>query len=91
MFRWFLILLVLLAAVVGLVVGVLNAEPVRLDLMVAELTLPLGGLVLLALTAGLLGGLLLAWLLFLLPGRMQRSFRSRNRNEGTDLADRPNG
>jgi len=91
MFRWLLILLVLIAAIAGLVIGVLNAEPASLDLLAIDLTLPLGALVLLALTTGLLLGLVLAWLLFLLPGRFQRSSRSRNRNKGTDLADRPNG
>lgn len=91
MFRWLLILLVLLSAIVGLLVGVLNATPATLDLLAVELTLPLGGLVLLAFAAGLLGGLVLAWLLYYLPGRIRRSSRSRNRNKGTELADRPNG
>jgi len=90
MFRWLLIFLVLVAAVAGLVVGVLNAAPASLDLMVAEVTMPLGGLVLLAFATGVLVGLVLAWLLFLLPARMQRSSTSRNRNKGTDLAGRPN-
>lgn len=91
MYRWFLIVLVLVAAVAGLVIGVLNAEPVSLDLLVADLAMPLGGLVLLAMGLGLLAGLLLAWLLFFLPGRLQRSIRSRKREKGTDLADRQHG
>lgn len=91
MFRWLLILLVLLAAIIGLVIGALNADIVSLDLLAVELSLPLGALVLLALGVGLLAGLVLAWLLFFLPGRLQHSFRSRKRQEGTDLAGRPNG
>jgi uncharacterized integral membrane protein len=93
MFRWFLILLVLAAAVAGLVVGVLNGEPVTLDLLFTEFSLPLGGLVLLTLVVGLLGGLALAWLLYFLPGRLKRTARGRSgqRNKGTDLAGRRNG
>lgn len=91
MYRWLLILLVLAAVVAGLVVGVLNAELATLDLLAAELSLPLGALVLLAFGLGVLGGLALAWLLFLLPGRFKRSTRSRKRYKGTDLADQQNG
>ena len=90
MFRWLLIFLVLIAAVAGLAVGVLNGEPVTLDLAVMDLTLPLGGLVLAALVLGLLAGLALAWILFILPGRLKRARRSGTRTKGTDLADRPN-
>lgn len=91
MFRWLLILLVLAAAVAGLIVGVLNADIVSLDLLMLEVSLPLGALVLLALALGLVVGLALAWLLFFLPGRLRRASRSRQRNKGTDLADRPHG
>ncbi|NBD96395.1 MAG: DUF1049 domain-containing protein [Gammaproteobacteria bacterium] len=91
MFRWFLIVLVLLAAAAGLVVGVLNAEPVSLDLIALEVSLPLGGLVLLALALGVLVGLLMAWLLFFLPGRIRRSGESRKRRKGTELTDRQHG
>ncbi|MDZ7789509.1 MAG: lipopolysaccharide assembly protein LapA domain-containing protein [Xanthomonadales bacterium] len=91
MFRWLLILFVLAAAVAGLVIGVLNAETVSLELLVIELSLPLGALVLLALALGLVLGLALSWLLFFLPGRLRRASRSRQRHKGTDLADRPNG
>lgn len=91
MYRWLLILLVLLAAVAGLLIGVLNGSPATLDLLLIELTLPLGGLVLLALGAGVLGGLILAWLLFFLPGRLRRSLRSRKNGKGAELADRQHG
>lgn len=91
MYRWLLILLVLLAAIAGLVVGVLNGAPATLDLLVTELTLPLGGLVLLALAVGVLCGLFLSWLLFLLPGRLKRSIGSRKKGKGAELADRQHG
>ncbi len=91
MFRWLLILLVLAASVAGLAIGVLNAETVDLELLIVEVSLPLGALVLLALALGLLLGLALSWLLFFLPGRLQRASRSRQHHKGTDLADRPNG
>lgn len=89
MFRWTLIIFILLAAVAGLVLGVLNAEPVALDLVFGQFTLPLGGLVLMALAAGILLGLLLAWLLFIVPGRFRRGGNQR-KDKGTDLADHRN-
>ncbi|RFF30911.1 lipopolysaccharide assembly protein LapA domain-containing protein [Wenzhouxiangella sediminis] len=91
MYRWLLILLVLLAAIAGLVVGVLNGSPATLDLLLTELTLPLGGLVLLALAVGVLCGLALSWLLFFLPGRLKRRIRSRRHGKGAELADRQHG
>ncbi|MEE4302856.1 MAG: lipopolysaccharide assembly protein LapA domain-containing protein [Wenzhouxiangella sp.] len=91
MYRWLLILLVLVAAVAGLVVGVLNGSPATLDLLVTDLTLPLGGLVLLALAAGVLCGLALSWLLFYLPGRLKRTIQSRKHGKGAELADRQHG
>ncbi|HSH28092.1 MAG TPA: lipopolysaccharide assembly protein LapA domain-containing protein, partial [Wenzhouxiangella sp.] len=90
-YRWLLILLVLLAAIAGLVIGVLNGNPATLDLLVVEVTLPLGGLVLLALAGGVLGGLILAWLLFILPGRLKRRIRSSKNGKGAELADRQHG
>lgn len=89
MFRWTLIILVLLAATAGLALGVLNAEPVALNLVFGHFTLPLGGLVLMALATGILLGLLLAWLLFLVPQRFRRG-RSQRKEKGTDLADHRN-
>lgn len=91
MYRWLLILLVLLAAVAGLAIGVLNADTVGLELLIVEVSLPLGALVMLAFALGLMLGLALSWLLFFLPGRLRRTSRSRQPNKGTDLADRPDG
>jgi uncharacterized membrane protein YciS (DUF1049 family) len=91
MFRWLLILVLLLAATAGLVLGVLNAEIVALNLVFTELNLPLGGLVLCAMALGLIAGLLLSWLLFIVPGRVKRARRSGSHRQGTDLADRSHG
>ncbi|MFP4207757.1 MAG: hypothetical protein ACLFSC_03800 [Wenzhouxiangella sp.] len=81
MYRWLLLLAVLLAAAVGLAIGVLNPDPVELDLMLAAPMLPLGGLVLLVFAAGLLCGLLIFWLMFDLPARLRR--RGIDRGKGT--------
>ncbi len=80
MFRWLLILLVLLAAVAGLALGVVNPEPVTLDLIAIQLSLPLGALVLAVLSLGILAGLILTWLLFILPARLRARSRSSSRN-----------
>ncbi|NBB93108.1 MAG: DUF1049 domain-containing protein [Gammaproteobacteria bacterium] len=85
MFRWLLILLTLAAAVFGLALGVLNADPVTLDLIAGSISLPLGGLVLLAFVTGLLAGVVLAWLLFIVPGRFIRRSRASSREEGGRL------
>lgn len=87
MFRWFLILVLLLAAVVGLLLGSLNVEPVELDLLLVNTTLPLGALVMAALVAGVLLGLLLSWLLFILPGQLGRKSDKRRRKKGSGLPD----
>lgn len=88
MFRWLLIVLVLLAAIAGLALGVVNSEPVTLDLIATGISLPLGALVLATLTLGILTGLFLAWLLFILPGRLRARSRSSGReSRGTSPAD----
>lgn len=91
MFRWLLIFLLIVAAAAGLAVGALNVDVVSLDFLVFELDLPLGGLVLLVFSSGLVAGLVLAWLLFFLPGRVRRSTRSRSNSKGNDLTSSPNG
>lgn len=87
MYRWLLIVLVLLAAVAGLALGVLNARPVTFDLILTDVSLPLGALVLAALATGVLAGLVLAWLLFIVPSRLGRRARVHTSNKGNDLAD----
>ncbi|MGY6554900.1 MAG: hypothetical protein ACXIUM_10300 [Wenzhouxiangella sp.] len=75
MYRWFLILAVFLAAAAGLLIGVLNPDPVTLELAIFAPTLPKGALVVAVFGAGVLAGLLLFWLLFALPARWQRRVR----------------
>ena len=85
MYRWLLLLAVVLAAGVGLAVGVLNPAPVTLDLGLARPALPLGGLVLLIFAAGTLCGLLLYWLMFDLPARLRRRSALRSKGKETGL------
>lgn len=76
MYRWFLIVAVFLAAVAGLLIGVLNPDPIVLRLALFEPSLPLGALVLLIFALGVLVGMLLFWLLFALPAQLRRQPRS---------------
>lgn len=85
MYRWFLLLAVLLAAGLGLAIGVLNPAPVALDLGLVQPTLPLGGLVLVVFAAGTVCGLLLFWLMFDLPARVRRRAAGRGKDRATGL------
>jgi uncharacterized integral membrane protein len=60
-----------LAIVLGLLVGTLNHAPVVTDLLWVQLQWPLGLVLLAALAAGLVLGLALSWLFATLPLRMQ--------------------
>ncbi|QOC21650.1 DUF1049 domain-containing protein [Wenzhouxiangella sp. AB-CW3] len=75
MYRWVLLILVLAAIITGLVVGVLNADTVQLDLLAFTLSLPLGAMVLACLGLGVLFGLLMAAVMFVLPARLARQGR----------------
>jgi len=90
MFRWLLIILVLVAAIAGLAIGALNADRVVLDLALTRFSLPLGALVLIALVIGLLLGLVLAWAAFIIPARFRRRSGSRPGDREQSLADRRN-
>lgn len=85
MYRWFLLLAVLLAAGLGLAIGVLNPTPVVLDLGLVQPALPLGGLVLVVFAAGAVCGLLLFWLMFDLPARVRRRTAGRGKDRATGL------
>lgn len=87
MFRWLLLLAVLLSALIGLVVGVLNPDPVTLDLGVFTPSLPLGAMLLLGFGAGVAVGMLLFWLMFDLPARLGRR-RSAHSLPGSELRPR---
>lgn len=71
MFRWFLLVLVLVAALAGLAFGILNPDPVSLDLVFIQFEISLGAAVAGFLGIGVLIGLLLATILFALPGRLR--------------------
>ncbi len=77
MFRWLLLFFFLAAVVAGLVIGVLNPQTVTLDLLVISLNFPLGALVMAALAAGILLGLILAAVLFVLPSRLAHRGRAK--------------
>ncbi len=57
MFRWLLLVGVLVAILTGLVVGVLNPAHVELNLLFFSVSLPVGALV----SASFFAGILVAW------------------------------
>lgn len=86
MYRVAFILVTVLAVGFGLVVGTLNSGPVRVDLLWAQVEWPLGLVVVGACAAGLLLGLLLAWLFSVLPLRARlRREREQARRDGTTV------
>ena len=77
MYRWLLLFAVFLAALCGLVVGVLNPDPVTLELGLMAPTFPLGAMMLVTFSAGVIVGLLLFWVLFDLPARVKRRMKAK--------------
>jgi len=71
LYRIAFILITALAVAMGLLVGTLNSEVTFLDLLWVQLEWPLGLILLCAAAAGLLLGLVLAWLFSILPLRAQ--------------------
>ena len=65
------ILIAIMAVVVGLLVGTLNAGLVQLDLLWVQFEIPLGLSILLGFSLGLLSGLGMIYLLRVLPLRLQ--------------------
>ncbi len=65
------ILLALGAIVLGLVVGTLNSEPVAVDLLWVQIEWPLGLVILMSLIAGFSVGMLLLWMMSVLPLRLR--------------------
>ncbi len=90
MYRWLVLAFVLAAIVAGLVIGVLNAQVVSLDLVVFSPTLPLGALVLASLALGVLLGIVLTYVLFVLPGHLMRRKRSQPASDDQRLTDKSN-
>ncbi len=91
MYRIFFIIVVILAVALGLLVGTLNADLVKVDLLWVQLEWPLGLLILSASVFGLFLGLLLAWLLSILPLRSQlRKARAQESQSASGTLNRPN-
>jgi lipopolysaccharide assembly protein A len=65
------IVVVVLAVAMGLLVGTLNHDMTSADLLWVQFDWPLGLLLLAALSAGMILGLLLAWLFKILPLQVQ--------------------
>lgn len=76
MYRWLLLVAVVLAALAGLMIGVLNPDPVTVQLAVLEPTMALGAMILVTFGIGVFAGLALFWLLFDLPARFRRQRRA---------------
>jgi uncharacterized membrane protein YciS (DUF1049 family) len=87
MFRWFILVACLLAAVTGLIVGVMNPDPVPFHLPGLSVTIALGSLLVMAFIVGLAIGLLIFLLLFHLPSRLARAHR-RSATSESRLPDR---
>lgn len=91
MYRIAFILVTLLAVFLGLVVGTLNSAPVTLDLLWVQIEWPLGLVLLTAGAAGLLLGLLLAWLFSVLPlkARLRKAGRQSSSYSATGALQKP--
>jgi len=76
------------AMVAGLLVGTLNADRVRLDLLWIQLDWPLGLLLLMALALGILVGSFLSYVLQVLPLRL-KARRARRSAEDVQVATAP--
>ena len=85
MYRIAIIILMVLAIVLGLLVGTLNHEPVVTDLLWVQLEWPLGLVLLAALAVGLLIGLALSWLFAILPLKLR--LRKMARQPGTEVKE----
>jgi len=80
--------LVIIAVVLGLLVGTLNSAPILLDLLWIQLELPLGLTILLGFSAGLLTGLVAVYLVQVLPIRLRlrkaQHALNKHKNTGRD-------
>ena len=75
----------------GLVVGTLNSDPVAVNLLWVQIDWPLGLVILVSLILGFAIGMLLIWLMTVLPLRLQlrklRDNRDKNSDQNLDLSD----
>lgn len=85
------IILALAAIAFGLVVGTLNSDPVSVDLLWRQIEWPLGLVIIVSLVLGFAIGMLLIWLITVLPLRLQlrraRDHRDRQNDPSKDLID----
>ena len=85
------IMVAILAVVVGLLIGTLNAGPVQLDLLWIQFELPLGLVILLGFSTGLVIGLSIVYLTRVLPLRLQlrnaRAGLAKQDTTGSSLPD----
>lgn len=70
MYRLIFIVIAVLAVAAGLLLGTLNADPVTLDLLWVQLNWPLGLVLVMALSVGILLGMAFTWLLQVWPARL---------------------
>lgn len=90
MYRILFIVITVLAVALGLLVGTLNSDTVSVDLLWLQIDWPLGLLLLTACFAGLLLGLLLSWLLSILPLKAQlRKVRGADNRNSTGSLNNP--
>lgn len=73
MWRWLLGIAVILGAVVGILLGALNPEPVTLKLVFIQWSASLGAIVALSACAGLVAGFVFAAMLTLFRRRSRRA------------------
>ena len=71
MYRVIFIIIAVLAISLGLLTGTLNSDTVSFDLLWIQLQWPLGLLALCVFAAGLLSGLVLAWVFGIMPLRVR--------------------
>jgi uncharacterized integral membrane protein len=85
------ILVAVLAVVIGLLVGTLNSNPVQLDLLWVQLELPLGLVILLGFSLGMLLGMGMLYFSRILPLRIQlrkaRNVLLKQENRDINLPD----
>lgn len=82
------ILVACVAIVVGLLVGTLNSNPVHLDLLWIQFELPLGLVILLGFSVGILMGLSAVYIARVLPLRLQlrKARAALAKNDQTDIS-----
>ncbi len=91
--RWLLLTVVVVAVLIGLLVGMLNAEQVTVDVLFTTAQMSLGLLIMAAFVVGLLSGVLCLWTLRVLPlqfrlKRLQREVQQQSSPAASDLSSK---